>query len=111
MCIRDSFYGTLATSPVVAGLVWTLQIGSVSGTTITPLDTETVTGFAPAADNTFLSFNLAHPVSLVAGQEYAFNMMLGNTLSVPGDSTWYGLSESLIPKIGTGNAMNDGTVV
>ena len=107
----SAFYGTLGSSPIASGLVWTLQIGSVSGTTITPVATETVTGFAPTANNTFLTFNLASPVSLLAGQEYEFSMNLGNALSVPGDSTWYGLSESLTPQIGAGNAFNNGATV
>ena len=107
----SSFYGTLGSSPIVAGLQWQLQIGSVSGTTITPIDTEQVTGFAPAANNTFITFNLASPVSLSAGQEYAFSFNLLNNLSNGGDSTWYGLSESLTPQIGAGNAFNNGATV
>jgi hypothetical protein len=107
----SAFYGTLGSSPITAGLQWQLQIGSVSGTTITPIVTEQVNGFAPAANNTFLTFTLASPISLAAGQEYAFSMNLNNALSNGGDSTWYGLSESLTPQIGAGNAFNNGATV
>jgi hypothetical protein len=107
----SAFYGTLASSPITAGLEWQLQIGSVSGTTINVLDTEQVNGFAPVADDTFITFDLAHPVALAAGQEYAFSFNLLNSLSNGNDSTWYGLSESLTPKIGAGNAFNNGTTV
>jgi len=108
----SAFYGTLGSSPITAGLVWQLQIGSVSGTTITPLGPpEQVTGFAPAANNTFITFNLASPISLAAGQEYAFSFNLLNSLSNGNDSTWYGMQESLTPQIGAGNAFNNGATV
>ena len=107
----SAFYGTLGSSPITAGLEWQLEIGSVSGTTITPLATEQVTGFAPAANNTFITFNLASPISLAAGNEYEFSFNLLNNLSNGGDSTWYGLSESLTPQIGAGNAFNNGATV
>jgi hypothetical protein len=107
----SAFYGTLGSSPITAGLEWQLEIGSVSGTTIAPLATEQVTGFAPAANNTFITFNLASPISLAAGHEYEFSFNLLNNLSNGGDSTWYGLSESLTPQIGAGNAFNNGATV
>jgi hypothetical protein len=107
----SAFYGTLGSSPITAGLEWQLEIGSVSGTTITPLATEQVTGFAPAANNSFITFNLASPISLAAGNEYEFSFNLVNNLSNGGDSTWYGLSESLTPQIGAGNAFNNGATV
>jgi hypothetical protein len=109
----SAFYGTLASSPITAGLEWQLQIGTVSGTTITPLPgfPEQVTGFAPVSDSSFVTFNLSSPVSLAAGQEYEFSLNLLNSLSNGNDSTWYGLSESLTPQIGTGNAFNNGATV
>lgn len=103
---NGSFYGTLASSPIVAGLEWQLQIGTVSGTTITPIATEQVNAFAPVANNTFLTFTLASPIALSAGQEYAFSLNLVNSLTTGSDSTWYGLSESLTPVVG-GNAFNN----
>ena len=103
-----TFYSTLATAPIASSLQWIIQIGSVSGTTITPLETETVTGFAPTADNDFVTFTLARPVSLAAGQEYEFSMHLNVPASNGHDYTWYGLSESLVPVVG-GHAFENGT--
>src|ERR1039458_5374473 len=107
-----SFYGTLASSPIVAGLKWQLQMGTVSGTTITPIPgaTQQVNAWAPVANNTFLTFTLATPIALSAGQEYAFSLNLLNSLTTGSDSTWYGLSESLTPIVG-GNAFNNGSTI
>jgi hypothetical protein len=102
-----AFYPALAPSPIASSLQWIIQIGSVSGTTITPLETETVTGFAPTADNDFITFTLARPVSLAAGQEYEFSLHLNVPASNGHDYTWYGLSESLVPVVG-GHAFENG---
>jgi hypothetical protein len=102
-------YQPMSTMPDTTGLQWNIQIGTVSGTTITPISTQSVLGFAPTGASDFLSFNLASPIALAAGTTYEFSLNLVNTHSVAGDSTWYGLSESLTPVIG-GNAIDSGTV-
>ena len=103
-------YQPLSTMPDTTGLQWNIQIGSVSGTTITPISTQTVTGFAPTAASDFISFNLASPIALAAGTTYEFSMDLVNTHSNGGDSTWLGLSESLVPVVG-GKAFENGSTI
>jgi len=103
-------------SGVAAGLQWNLEIGSVSGTTITRLDYETVVGFAPTVDDSgygntdYITFNLASPVALAAGQEYEFSMNLVNLNTDGNDSTWFGCQKSLTDIVPGTLFSNGGTV-
>ncbi|MGB7769693.1 MAG: PEP-CTERM sorting domain-containing protein [Verrucomicrobiia bacterium] len=91
---------------------WDIQIGSVSGSTITQIANESVTGWSPNSSSTFLSFNLASPLALSAGT-YAFSLTFDTStlddFTYGSGGVWYGLAESLVPKIGSGNAFNNGT--
>lgn len=54
---------------------WVINISSLSGTTLTHLDSETI-AYTPTAlnDTDYLTFTLADPVALTAGQVYAFTI-------------------------------------
>ena len=99
---------TLGLQPL---LQWDIQIGSVSGSTITPIATESVTGYAPTSSSDFLTFNLASALSLGPGN-YEFSLTFDSSTlgNFPGGGVWYGLSESLTPQIGSGDAFNNGSV-
>jgi hypothetical protein len=93
-------------------LTWDIQIASVVGNVITPIDSESVTGFAPTSNSSYLSFNLAHSIVLIPGT-YAFSLTFDNsTFTDFGGNTkgsvWYGLNESLVPVTG-GSAFDNGT--
>jgi PEP-CTERM motif-containing protein len=106
-----SSYSAYSLAQTASSLQWYMQIGSVSGTTITPLASEEVTGFGPNSSSDFITFNLAGAgVSLNAGTTYEFSMYLVNSAQGPSGSTWYGASESLVPVVG-GNAFNNGSTV
>jgi len=90
--------------PFVAGVTWGIQISSVNSVTgaLTPLDNEVNQTWVPtgggAADTRYLTYGLATPVSLVAGQEYAFNLFV-NDINVTSGSdvgsvgqSWFGLA-------------------
>jgi len=92
--------------PFVAGVTWSIQISSVNTVTgaLTPLENESNNTWVPtgggAADSRYLTYGLANPVALVAGQEYAFNLFVDDS-SVSGGAvgqSWFGLAH------GTGNA-------
>jgi hypothetical protein len=91
-----------------AGTIWSIQISSVSGTgALTVLDTESSSTYVPtgggAADSAYLTYTLANPVNLVAGQEYAFNLYV-NDQNVRGawnggaggalGQSWFGLAHA-----------------
>jgi hypothetical protein len=111
--IFNGYSGGLNSQPgLVPLLTWDLQIGSVSGSTITPIASESVTGFAPTSSSDFLTFNLASALSLGPGT-YAFSLTFDtSTLNDFGGPTagsvWYGLQESLVPVAG-GAAFDNGT--
>jgi hypothetical protein len=92
-------------------LTWDIQVGSVSGSTVTPIASESVTGFAPTSSTDFLTFNLASALSLGPGN-YEFSVTFDNSTlgAFASGGVWYGLSESLTPQIGSGNAFNNGSV-
>jgi len=113
--IFDGYSGGLSSVPgLVPLLTWDIQIGSVSGGVITPIDSESVTGFAPTSSSDFLSFNLSHSIALAPGTTYEFSLTFDtSTLNDFGGPTagsvWYGMSESLVPEAG-GAAFDNGTV-
>jgi hypothetical protein len=92
------------------GQTLSIQIGSVNGSgVITPIDTETATwtaaptagtGAAVTSPVEFLTFNLATPVTLSAGQLYEFS--LAGTASY-----WYGLAHSAADVYSGGTAFNN----
>jgi hypothetical protein len=92
--------------PFTAGTVWSILISSVNPTTgaLTPLDQEQNNTYVPTgggADSTaYLTYALANPVTLTAGQEYAFNLYVND--GTVGES-WFGLAHS------TGDAYSGGT--
>jgi len=92
---------TSQANPFVAGTTWGIQISSVNTVTgaLTPLETEANQSFVPTGggvnDTRYLTYGLANPVALVAGQEYAFNLFVDDgTLG----QAWFGLAH------GTGDA-------
>jgi hypothetical protein len=107
-----SYYqGSLVQASLQPLLKWDIQIGSVSGSTVTPIASESVTGFAPTSNTDFLTFNLASGLSLGPGN-YEFSLTFDSSTlgNFPGGGVWYGLSESLTPQIGSGDAFNNGSV-
>lgn len=111
--IYDGYSNGLNSQPgLVPMLTWDIQIASVVGNVITPIDSESVTGFAPTSNSSYLSFNLAHSIVLIPGT-YAFSLTFDNsTFTDFGGNTkgsvWYGLNESLVPVTG-GSAFDNGT--
>jgi hypothetical protein len=89
------FYNNGA-QPFTAGTTWSIQIGIVgAGSALTPLDVETNNTFVPtgggALDSRYQTYTLANPVSLTAGQLYAFNLFVND--GTVGQS-WFGLAHS-----------------
>jgi hypothetical protein len=111
--------GLASVSGLVPLLEWDIQIGSVSGTTITTIANESVTGFAPVSNSSFITFNLAGSgITLPTTGTYEFSMTLDiSTLDDFGygvqpnpssGAVWYGLAESKQPVasgIGSANAL------
>ena len=93
---------TTGPQPFVAGTIWSIQISSVNTVTgaLTPLDTESNNSWVPtgggASDTRYLTYGLGTPVSLIAGQEYAFNLYVDDS-QTPGGAvgqSWFGLAHS-----------------
>jgi hypothetical protein len=110
----SAFEATLNDPAYSSILKWNIQIGSVSAGVITPIRSESVTGYAPVNSNDYLSFNLASPLALSAGVQYEWSMSfdLSTLTYFPSGlgSVWYGLQESLVPQVNlpNGNAFNNG---
>jgi len=87
--------------PFTAGTLWGIQISSVNAITgaLTPLDIESSTTYVPTGGGAnfsgYITYNLANPVILFGGGEYAFNLIVND--GTVGQS-WFGLAH------GTGNA-------
>jgi hypothetical protein len=98
--------------PFTAGTTWSIQIASVNISTgaITPLDIEASTTYVPTGGGAnfsgFLTYTLANPVSLTAGQEYAFNVFVND--GTVGQS-WFGLAHSTGDAYAGGTAENSNT--
>lgn len=98
--------------PFTAGTIWSIQIASVNMSTgaLTPLDVEQSTTYVPtgggADDTSFLTYTLGSPVSLTAGQEYAFNLFVND--GTVGQS-WFGLAHSSGDAYAGGTAENSNT--
>jgi len=89
--------------PFTGSEVWGIQIAQVNTSTgaLTPLDTETATGFVgPANISDYLTFTLATPVSLSAGNTYAFSI---DSRQGSAGNEWFGFAYS------SGNAYANGT--
>jgi hypothetical protein len=109
--------------PFVAGVTWGIQISSVSGTgALTTLDNEVNQTWVPtgggAADSRYLTYGLANPVSLVAGQEYAFNLFVNDINTTSGSNvgavgqSWFGLAHGTANGTATQYGMNsDSSIV
>ncbi|MFZ1073567.1 MAG: PEP-CTERM sorting domain-containing protein [Verrucomicrobiia bacterium] len=88
--------------PFVAGVQWGIQITSVgAGGLLSVLDTEVNNTYVPtgggASDTAYLTYTLATPISLLAGQEYAFNLYVNDTGATPGGAagqSWFGLAHA-----------------
>jgi hypothetical protein len=107
----SAFYGYLNNPTYSSALLWDIQIGSVSGGVITPIDSEKLgQGFAPTSSSDYLTFNLAHSVALTPGT-YEFSLTFDTTTIASVASVWYGIQESLVPQdnLPNGNAFNNGT--
>jgi hypothetical protein len=114
------YLGGSGAQPFVAGTIWSIQISSVNiGTgALTPLDTESSSTYVPtgggANDTAYLTYDLATPVSLTAGQEYAFNVFVNDqnvtspTTGAVGQS-WFGLAHSSADAYAGGTAENSDT--
>jgi hypothetical protein len=97
---------TTGPQPFVAGTTWAIQISSVNTVTgaLTPLDFESNNSWVPTgggvSDSRYLTYGLANPVALVAGQEYAFNLYVDDSATAGGavGQAWFGLAH------GTSNA-------
>jgi hypothetical protein len=79
-----------------------LQIGTVNPTTgaITPLDNEAAPATGITANNQYVTFNLATPVSLVPGTTYSWSIY-----NEPGG--WFGLAHGTGDTYSTGQAFNN----
>ena len=109
--------------PFTAGVVWSIQISSVNVSTgsLTPIDTESNSDYVPtgggASDTAYLTYALANPVNLTAGQEYAFNLFVNdNGVNVNGNTgaagqSWFGLAHSAVDAYAGGTAQNSDTTV
>lgn len=94
--------------------VWGVQIAQVgAGGSLTPLLSETATGFTAggAIDvNTYLTFNLGAPVSLSAGNTYAFSIYL--SAATPGaDGGWFGIAHTDTDVYAGGTAFNNNSSI
>jgi hypothetical protein len=106
--------------PFVAGVTWGIQISSVgAGGALTALDTEQNTTYVPtgggASDTAYLTYDLGSPVSLIAGQEYAFNLIVNDAgvsvVGPPADTgaagqSWFGLAHGTADSTATEYAEN-----
>jgi len=103
---------TSGPNPFTAGTIWSIQIASVNPSTdaLTPLDVEQNSTYVPTGggvnDSAFLTYTLGNPVSLVAGQEYAFNVYVND--GTVGQS-WFGLAHSTGAAYAGGSAENSDT--
>lgn len=96
---------TTGPQPFVAGTTWGIQISTVNPITgaLTTLDNEQNSTYVPTGggvdDTDYLTYDLANPVSLTAGVEYAFNVWVddSNAGGYMGQA-WFGLAH------GTGDA-------
>jgi hypothetical protein len=101
----SAMYYSGGPQPFVAGVIWGIQISSVgAGGALTVLDTEQNDTYVPtgggASDADYLTYDLGTPISLTAGDVYAFNLIV-NDVNVPGGAvgqSWFGLAH------GTGDA-------
>jgi len=95
--------------PFTGSEVWGIQIAQVNTITgsLTPLATETATGFvAPANVSDYLTFTLATPVSLSAGNTYAFSI---DSRQGSAGNEWFGLAYSAANAYANGTAFNNDT--
>jgi len=98
--------------PFTAGTIWSIQIASVNASTgaLTPLDVEQNNTYVPtgggADDTSYITYALANPVTLTAGQEYAFNVFVND--GTVGES-WFGLAHSSSANYAGGTAENSNT--
>jgi len=88
-----------------------IEIGSVSGTTITPILTNTIAAFTPSVYTDYLTFKLSTPVSLTAGTKYSFSIYMDSQNAVNPQNLWFGLQESLTHSfdLSDGGAFNNGS--
>ncbi len=88
---------------------FTLSIYTISGTTLTPVDSETYTFPDTDISSDYLTFTPSSPIALAANTEYAFT--IGNTPDgfggISNPSSWYGFVDSNA----TGSTYPDGTAI
>jgi hypothetical protein len=97
---------TSQADPMTGAEIWGIQISQVNTSTgaLTPLDTETATGFAsPININNYLTFTLSAPVSLTPGNTYA--------LSIDINAGWCGFAFSAADAYANGYSFNNNTSI
>jgi hypothetical protein len=90
---------------------WGVQIGSVNTGTgaITPLGSETATGFTSTVNITnYLTFSLATPISVGAGT-YAFSIYIAGPNGNTTFGGWFGIAHSASDAYANGTAFNYNT--
>jgi hypothetical protein len=115
----SAMYYNAGAQPFVAGVIWGVQICSVgAGGALTVLDTEQNNTYVPtgggADDADYLTYDLGTPISLTAGDVYAFNLIVNDqnitspTTGAVGQS-WFGLAHGTGDATATSYAENSDT--